>query len=325
VRWVLLVATCLLAASTLAHEVRPAYLELTETAPAEFQVTWKQPLLGDLRLPIDPVFPEGCADVGTRRPEVARAALIERWTLACDADSLEGADIRIAGLSRTLTDVLVRVVSADGSVVSGVLKPDAASMSLAGPAGVAAPAYLLLGIEHLLFGFDHILFVVGLMFLVSGIWPLIKTVTAFTLAHSITLALSTLGVVRLSQQPVEVLIALSILFLAVELARGARADTSTAVRAPWIVAFAFGLLHGFGFAGALADIGLPKDAAAIALLLFNVGVEIGQLAIVAVVLALVWALRRTSVRVPRWIVRLPIYGIGTVSSYWAISRLAALG
>jgi hydrogenase/urease accessory protein HupE len=190
---------------------------------------------------------------------------------------------------------------------------------------VAVPAYLVLGIEHLLFGLDHILFVIGLMFLVRSFWPLVKTITAFTAAHSVTLAASTLGLVRLQQEPVEVVIALSILFLAVELARGADPATSIAVRKPWIVAFAFGLLHGFGFAGALADIGLPRDAAALALLLFNLGVELGQLAIVGIVLTVLWLLRRTGTVWPAWIVRLPIVGMGTISSYWAISRLVAMG
>ena len=338
-----------------AHEVRPAYLELTEVSAGRFEVLWKQPVLADepglvRRLPLRPAFPAHCPETGRALPELTAAALLERWTIDCGAGGLGDAPVEIAGLPRTLTDVLLRVRFIDGASVDHLLRPEAPRVVVSPEAGggMAVPAYLRLGVEHLLFGFDHILFVVGLMFLVRRPLQLVQVVTAFTAAHSITLALSTLGVVTLSQRPVEAVIALSILYLAVELARGAgRAgrdsgaegaggvggasgavgagdERSSLARSPWAIAFGFGLLHGFGFAGALADIGLPEQARAMALLLFNVGVEIGQLMIVGVLLALLYGLRVRRMPLPAAAVQAPIVVMGTVSAYWFLERLLSI-
>ena len=303
-----------------AHEVRPAYLGITETAPGSYEVLWKQPLAGDRLLPLTPTLPEHCAMALQRVADVGRSALVKRWRADCGDAGLVGHRIGIDGLSRTLTDVLVNIALADGTVASRLLRPEAPHFILTAGQGRAVLGYLLLGVEHLLFGIDHILFVIGLMFFISRLGPLVKTITAFTLAHSITLALSALELVYLPQAPVEAVIALSILFLAAERLRGVE-DTITA-RHTWLVAFAFGLLHGFGFAGALADIGLPKAGALWALFLFNVGVELGQILIVAAALALLWALRRARLTPPRWLVRAPLYGMGAVASYWVVARTA---
>ena len=339
-------AAAAMTATTAAHEVRPAYLELNETSAGRFEVLWKQPVLADAepgsirRLPLRPAFPAHCREAGRSLPEVTASALIERWTIDCGAEGLGDAPIEIAGLPRTLTDVLLRVRFRDGTAVDHLLRPEAprATVQPETGGGMAVPAYLRLGVEHLLFGFDHILFVVGLTFLVRRPLQLVQVVTAFTAAHSITLALSTLGVVTLPQRPVEAVIALSILFLAVELARsvggaagareqgaaGAREQRSALARSPWAIAFGFGLLHGFGFAGALADIGLPEQARAMALLLFNVGVEIGQIAVVGLLLALLYGLRARRAALPAIAAQVPIYVMGTVSAYWFLERVLSI-
>ncbi len=364
--WVLaLLGAAVLPSALVAHEVRPAYLELTEVSAGRFEVLWKQPVLADAepglvrRLPLRPAFPAQCREAGRALPELTAAALLERWTIDCGAEGLGAAPIEIAGLPRTLTDVLLRVRFADGASVDHLLRPEAPRVVVSpeGGGGMAVPAYLRLGVEHLLFGFDHILFVIGLMFLVRRPLQLVQVVTAFTAAHSITLALSTLGVLTLSQRPVEAVIALSILYLAVELARdagraghdhhasGAAASAGAGgagrdrhasgaggpagagfslARSPWAIAFGFGLLHGFGFAGALADIGLPEQARAMALLLFNVGVEIGQLMVVGVLLALLYGLRVRRVPVPAAVALAPIVVMGTVSAYWFLERVLTM-
>ena len=343
--WMLaLLGAAALPSGLAAHEVRPAYLELTEVSAGRFEVLWKQPVLADAepglvrRLPLRPAFPAQCREAGRALPELTASALLERWTIDCGAEGLVDAPIEIAGLPRTLTDVLLRVRFRDGEAVDHLLRPEAPRVAVSPEAGggMAVPAYLRLGVEHLLFGFDHILFVVGLMFLVRRPLQLVQVVTAFTAAHSITLALSTLGVLTLSQRPVEAVIALSILYLAVELARGAgraggaggaagaRDGRSSLARSPWAIAFGFGLLHGFGFAGALADIGLPEQARAMALLLFNVGVEIGQLMIVGLLLALLYGLRVRRAPLPAVAVQAPIVVMGTVSAYWFLERVLSM-
>ena len=328
----LLLATLALPAALAAHEVRPAYLEVTEVSAGRFEVLWKQPILPDadpglvLRLPIAPRFPAHCRESDRALPDLTASALIERWTLTCGETGLLGAEITVDGLPRTLTDVLLRVRLRDGTSVDHLLRSEAPRVVLSpgSGGGAAVPTYLLLGIEHLLFGFDHILFVVGLLFFVRRPLQLVQVVTAFTAAHSVTLALSSLGVLTLSQRPVEAAIALSILFLAVELARGAGSEPSVMARSPWTIAFGFGLLHGFGFAGALAEIGLPESARAMALLLFNVGVEIGQLAIVGALLALLQMVKIRRVPVPAFAARLPIHVMGTVSAYWFVERVLSM-
>ena len=334
-RWaVAVLATVVLPLAVEAHEVRPAYLQLTEVSAGRVEVLWKQPILPGAepglarRLPLEPKFPLHCREAERALPDLTDSALIERWVMTCGEGGLSGAnlEVEIGGLPRTLTDVLLRVRFLDGSSVDHLLRPEAPRVALSNEtrAGVTVPTYLQLGVEHLLFGFDHILFIVGLMFLVRRPLQLVQVVTAFTAAHSITLALSTLGVLTLSQRPVEALIALSILFLAVELVRGANGRPTPMARSPWVIAFGFGLLHGFGFAGALSEIGLPEQARAMALLLFNAGVEIGQLAIVVLLLALVRVVSVGRLQVPAVLAQTPIYVMGVVSAYWFVERVFSM-
>ncbi len=307
----------LAASHALAHEVRPAYLQLTEAEPGQFDVLWKQPLLGDRRLPLEPVLPDGCASAGPPVPEVAGAALIEQWRTACD---LRSGTIAISGLSRTLTDVLVEIRYLSAEPVSQLLKPSSPSMDLTSPTPQIW-SYLTFGVEHLLLGLDHILFVVGLVLFIGNTWTLVKTITAFTVAHSITLACSVLGLISLPQGPVEAVIALSILFLARELVEPPQRRSRITLGRPWLMAFAFGLLHGFGFAGALTEIGLPADQLAVSLLLFNLGIEIGQLLVIglllgaAAILGKAWK-RNREVWPGRfaWI-------MGSVAGFWTIDRV----
>jgi hydrogenase/urease accessory protein HupE len=317
------------------HEVRPAYLQITEIEPQRFEVLWKQPVLADRRLPIDAVLPSGCAPVAQRIPEHTGTALIQRWETAC---TLQAGQISISGLSATLTDALVRISYLNGDVISQILSASSPSLDLSDPAP-GAGSYFLLGIEHLLLGIDHILFVVGLVLFIRVPWMLVKAVTAFTVAHSITLALSVLGLVKLPQGPVEAVIALSILFLARELMVPQARRSGLTQAAPWLMAFTFGLLHGFGFAGALTDIGLPRDQLAASLLLFNLGIEAGQLGIIAAMLAAAWLAHRAANLPLRLEERLPLEpplqerallerafttAMGCVAGFWTIDRILAL-
>ncbi|MEO0786816.1 MAG: HupE/UreJ family protein, partial [Pseudomonadota bacterium] len=255
----------MLAAEASAHEVRPAYLEITETAPSTFDVVWKQPLRGGERLKIDPVLPEACVPEGERRSIVA-GVLVHRWQVQCD---LRDGALRVDGLDRTLTDVFVRIEREGEATLTAVLRAANDTVSLApGEGAPGVSAYFRIGVEHILEGYDHLLFVFGLMLLVR-LRQLIPAITAFTLAHSITLGASAMAGISLPGPPVEITIALSIAFLASEAIGRQRGRETLAVRRPWTVAFGIGLVHGFGFAGALSEIGLPEGARLMALLLFN--------------------------------------------------------
>jgi hydrogenase/urease accessory protein HupE len=431
-----------------AHEVRPAFLELTEHAPGEFDVLWKVPAVGGAPLageeiphqspallddpgasrtmpcgcpaptlaqlsrgvlPIHPSLPKDAVTVALPRSERIFGAEVKRWTIRVPR-GLEGWEVGVHGLSATVVDVLVRVAFKDGRVVSRLLRPDAPSFVFTREtAGPAAGGYFVLGVEHILFGIDHLLFVLALVLIVRGAGLLVKTITAFTVAHSITLALATLGVVHVPSAPVEAVIALSIVFVASEIVRirsagrldlpltrpaatlpptggyvvsapvglvaqicnllyrrfvigrasdgssvlavadapqnailrygrlqicatqsgytggGGRGEVerlSLTARAPWLVAGLFGLLHGFGFAGALSQVGLPANDIPLALLFFNLGVEAGQLAFVVVTLGMIALLRR--LRLPEWSPLLPPYAIGSVAMFWVIQRIAVI-
>lgn len=306
-----------------AHEVRPAYLDLREDRPGEFSVLWKTPMLGDLRLALNPAFSgpvEALTSVATR---TTGDAAVQTWRLR--AERLRGQTLRIEGLGTTLTDALVRVAFADGSSWVQRLTPQqlGAIIPTRPSAWGVAATYLTLGIEHILTGIDHLLFVLALLLLTTGTWQLVKTVTAFTVAHSITLGVATLGVVHVPSRPVEAVIALSIVFVAAEIVQARRGRAGLAVQMPWIVAFIFGLLHGFGFAGALSEVGLPEGHIPVALLFFNLGVEVGQLLFIAAVLTLVTGARRIPMAWPRWAGLVPPYAIGSLAMFWVIQRVAA--
>lgn len=320
----LLLIACV-ARTSHAHEVRPAYLELKQVSPDTFDVLWKVPAMGDeLRMGLYVRFPESCETVVEPHAMFVGDAYLERWQIR-HAAGLVGESIVIDGLKTTLTDVLVRVERLDGSTQVTRLMPETPAFVVeATPSPLqVAGTYLVLGIEHILLGLDHLLFILGLVLLVKGWRQLVSTITAFTIAHSLTLAAATMGWVHVPSAPVEACIALSIVFVASEIVRSRQGTQGLTERAPWCVAFTFGLLHGLGFAGALSEVGLPADAIPIALLFFNVGVEIGQLAFVAVVLMAAALLQRLPLRQPTWAWRLLPYAIGTVAMFWVFERTAA--
>ena len=314
--------------SALAHEVRPALVQIQEAADGAIEVTWKQPVAGDVGLRISPRLSGGALDRPPDRETLTDAYRIRTWRLP-PGQALSGQTLSVDGLSMTVTDVLVRVQTRSAAV-STVLKPANPSLrlDLEGPAGVAVPAYLRMGIEHILTGLDHLAFVLGLLLLIGLNLGVVKAVTAFTVAHSLTLAATALGLVQVDPAVIEVLVALSIVFVAVELAAGPDAPATLTRRRPWLVALAFGLLHGFAFAGALAQVGLPKEAAPQALLLFNIGVEIGQLLFLGAAVVAILALRRIRPRLPfltdGFVRQAPAYLIGGVSAYWLIARIAGV-
>jgi hydrogenase/urease accessory protein HupE len=319
---VLALLLALLASRTAAaHEVRPGFLELREQSDGSYSMLWKQPSGGEVEIRIAPVFPEGCRLVTRDRQQVAPGALISRGMLLCQG-GLAGKSIAIAGLETTITDVLVRVHHADGRLESHVLRPASTSVTLGGVTSRSQLAwnYFRLGIEHILLGVDHLLFVLGLLLIVMNRWSLLKTITAFTVAHSITLGIATLGYVSAPAPPLNVAIALSILFLGPEMVRAWRGQTSFTIEHPWVVAFAFGLLHGFGFASGLSTTGLPQAEIPFALLLFNLGVEAGQLAFVLGVVLLERSFRVLEIRWPRYAQLLPAYTVGSLGAYWTLQR-----
>jgi hydrogenase/urease accessory protein HupE len=324
-RFALFALAALAASTTFADVYRPAYLQLREVGADRYDVLWKVPAQGeDLRLAIDVRFPSGTVDVEPRRATVVADARLERWSIE-RAGGLVGARIEIVGRAAGVTDVLARLERLDGTSQVESLAAGHAMFTVLPSPGVAETArtYLVLGVEHILGGVDHLLFVLGLLLIVGGFRRIAITITAFTIAHSITLAAATLGLVHVPQPPVEAAIALSIVFVAVEIVRGLRGERGLTARAPWVVAFTFGLLHGFGFAGALAEIGLPQGAIPLALFTFNVGVEIGQLLFVGAVLAVVAVGIRLRPRMPSWSAWIPPYVIGTVAMFWVAERIAA--
>ena len=333
-RLFLAVVAVLLAQTALSDELRPGYLEMRQTGLETYNLLFKIPARGeDLRLAIYVKLPDGTQDAALPRASFSDGAYVERRSIRRDG-GLAGQAMSIEGLSATSTDVLVRVESLEGAIQTERLSPTKTSfMVQAVPgAGEVAATYLRLGVEHILFGFDHLLFVLALVILVRDWRRVAVTVTAFTIAHSMTLAAATLGFVNVPGPPVEATIALSIMLVAVEILNARAGKPSLTARLPWLVAFSFGLLHGFGFAGALAEVGLPQHAIPVALLFFNLGVEIGQLGFVVAVLTAgslfraAMALRLEPALIQRTVNRLDViaaYMIGTVAAFWLIERTSA--
>lgn len=320
-RYPVLLLLASFATATLAHEARPGYLQLTQTAPTTIELLLKVPAVGNMRLSLSPRLPEHCELVAPAVTHIVDGAYLERATLRC-ATSLTGETIRIDGLSSTLTDVLVRFERMDGTVQVSRLTPAAPSFVVEeSPSALeVATTYLTIGVEHILLGIDHLLFVLALLLVVQGWRRLVATITAFTVAHSVTLAAATLGLVSVPQQPVEAVIALSIVFVAGEIVHISQGRASMTRRRPWIVAFVFGLLHGLGFAGALSEVGLPDQSIPLALLLFNLGVELGQLLFIAAVAVVARLLLVVDAKWPLWTKALPAYGIGSIAVFWVIER-----
>jgi len=322
---VVLAATFFLPAAH-AHESRPAYLEIKETAPGQFSVLWRTPVLAGMRLPLVLKMPDGVRNVKEPVTQELADSLLERRWIDAGPDGLAGKRVELAGLQFTITDALVRVELLDGRTFQTIARPSQPWVEIAASQSgwQVMGTYIVEGVRHILFGADHLLFVLGLLLIVKSRWMLVKTVTAFTVAHSITLASATLGYADAPMLPLNVAIALSILFLGPEIVRSWRGETSFTIRHPWVVAFVFGLLHGFGFASALTGAGLPRADLPLALLSFNVGVEAGQLGFVALILAMERSFRVLEIRWPRWVQALPGYTVGTLGAFWTVQRLALL-
>ena len=315
----------LFSSPAIGHEVRPAYLELRQTGSETYDALWKVPGRGeDLRLGLYVELPAGCTNVTPPRGSMVNSAFTERWTVKC-AGGLIGGTIHIAGLSATTTDVLVRLERLDGTTQVTRLTPSAPSLVVEAAAGVleVVRTYIVLGVEHILTGIDHLLFVLALLIITRGGWKLVKTVSAFTLSHSITLSAATLGFVHVPQRPVEAVIALSIVFVAVEVVRMHRGLETITARAPWLVALTVGLMHGLGFASGLSEAGLPQGHIPAALLFFSVGVESGHFLFIGAVLSLIALVRRIHISFPRWAELIPPYAIGGIAMFWVIQRIAA--
>lgn len=306
----------------MADEIRPGYLELNTSDGLVYSVKWKVPMKGDLVLSLNPVLPDSCTERIPPSSMKSGSAMITRWSLTC-ATGIYKKQIRIDGLENTMTDVLVRIVHQDGVTQMVRLTPSETGFEVAAKTSNldVIRVYTALGIEHILLGVDHLLFVFALLLIVRGWRRLVGTITAFTLAHSITLAAATMGYVHVAQAPVEAVIALSILFLATEVIHNRQGRPGLAKRFPWLVAFIFGLLHGFGFAGALAEIGLPQQSIPLALLFFNVGVELGQLLFVVAVVGVGWGLKKLlAQKVLNGGEVAASYLIGSLSAFWLIER-----
>ncbi|WP_115462532.1 HupE/UreJ family protein [Winogradskyella aurantiaca] len=320
-RFLILITVLIFSFKSAAHEIRPAYLQLVQIDQNTYEAYWKVPILGELIPKINPVFPSGFQLEQLNRPNKAGGAVVYSYRLKSEM-ALPGQVLYIDGLDKTLIDALLTITYLNGETVSVLLQPDKDSIIIPGESKLIdiIKTYTILGIEHILLGFDHLLFVLALILIVNSNWKIIKTVTAFTLAHSITLSAAALGLVFVPGPPVEAIIALSIVFLALEIVLNLRGKETLTSRQPWIVAFVFGLLHGFGFAGALSDIGLPQQNIPWALGFFNIGVELGQIAFILVVVLLTKVLNLKK-NWPLATKLIPAYGIGSIACFWLIERI----
>jgi hydrogenase/urease accessory protein HupE len=308
-----------------AHEIRPAYLEIRETADHSLSITWKQPLMGEYGVPLHPVISAGWLQDSTAEQSYTESYLVKHWKVSPAHATLDAQTITIYGLEKTITDVLVQIILPQSSFTY-LVKPirPFVKLNISKPQPPPVWQYIQLGIYHIWTGVDHLLFLFGLLLLVRTRSLLIWTITAFTIAHSITLALATLHIVNVSSAFTEAAIALSIVFLGVELVHHYQGKNGLAFKFPWLVSFLFGLLHGLGFATALSDVGLPQNNIPMALFLFNVGVELGQLSYVTLMLLLIAVIKRPRFQFPAWSVRIPAYVIGTLATYWFIERVLAI-
>ena len=321
----MLIAAAAFVPSCRAHETRPAYLEIKESSPNLYDVVWRTPVNAGMRLPIVLQLPPDAKNVTAPTTQELTDSLVERRVIGIPT-GLAGKRIDFVGLQGTITDVLVRVELLDGRKWTTIVHPSQSWFEVSPSVGKLATVgtFIVQGIRHILFGADHLLFVLGLLLIVKNRWMLLKTITAFTVAHSITLAIAALGYANAPTLPLNAAIALSILFLGPEIVRSWRGEGSFTIRHPWVVAFAFGLLHGFGFASALTSAGLPSSELPWALLSFNVGVEIGQIGFVILILLLERAFRVLEIRWPRVVEALPGYTVGSLGAFWTIQRVAIL-
>lgn len=307
-----------------AHVFAPSLLELREISGGSgrnvMAVRWKQPRARVAGSQLTPVLPEDCVQ-DEPQSVIEGTGLVSTWTVEC-RESLVGRKVSVLGISGSGADVLLRVVMEEGPTINHVLKPGQSEYLIPERQSILSITsdYVQLGVEHILSGWDHLLFVLGLVLLVGRGRALLWTITAFTAGHSITLGLAALGMVRFSPGPIEALIAFSIYLLAIELVRSQKGQWTLMQRMPWIVAGGFGLLHGLGFAGALMEVGLPESEIPLALLSFNIGIELGQLLFVALVIAGWSVLGAVPFSWPNWVRYTPAYAIGTLAAYWFFER-----
>lgn len=322
-RLVLALFALLAAIEARADELRPGYMELTQETATEWKLVWKAPILGGLATRARPLLPDFC-ELKLDTPRLSGTAVVATGKVTCSRP-LEGATVGLDGMEPGSTDALLRVAPLGRPIQTERLAPGSSSFTVNAVPDrwQVARTYFVIGVEHIVAGFDHLLFVVALVLLLQRGWSVVAAATAFTLAHSMTLAGTTLGLFGLPQAPVEATIALSIVFLAVEIVKARPGEPRLSERAPWVVAFLFGLLHGFGFAGALREIGLPETDVPMALLTFNLGVEAGQLLIIAVTVAILAALDRFAPKARRPAIIACTYLIGAVASFWFIERIWA--
>ena len=306
-----------------ADEFAPALLQISERDGGWVDVTWKIPVRQNRGLGLTPVLPDFLEPIGPATEKQFLGAWVEHSTYRTGGRTLTGTTLSIKGLDSIPTDVVVRIALQDGTQHSTILRGSNASYTIPERATKmeVAGSYWRMGTIHILEGADHLLFVLALLLIVSGLMPLLKAVTAFTVAHSITLVLATLGLVHMPSSPTEAIIALSIVFLAGEIIHKHQGKTGITERWPWLIAFIFGLFHGLGFAGALSEIGVPQHEVPLALLMFNVGVETGQLLFIAAVLSLMALFKRLPVTLPQGAWRLMPYSIGGVAAFWTIQRV----
>jgi hydrogenase/urease accessory protein HupE len=322
-RWALLALLLSVAGQARADDLRPGYLELTQKSGSQWRMVWKAPIRAGQVTRAQPLVPKSCSYRATKQ-EAAATALISVTLLDCPT-GLKGQTFGLIAIDAQFSDALVRVASQGKPVQTLRLTSAQPTFMIAKTPDrfQVAKTYFLLGVSHILAGFDHLLFVIALVLLLSGARRIIETVTAFTLAHSLTLIGTTLEWISVQHQPVEVTIALSILFLAVEIVKADPAKPRLSERFPWAIAFGFGLLHGFGFAGALAEIGLPQGEVPTALLTFNLGVEAGQLVIVSTAFLVLALVRRYAKLWVGTLRRSLAYAIGIIASFWFIERALA--
>jgi hydrogenase/urease accessory protein HupE len=317
----LLLSLILAVSGARADELRPGYLELRQRSAGEWRMVWKAPIKGGLASNARPALPAFCTQTLASRT-IINGAVVTISNVTC-TQALAGVRVGLTGLDATFTDALMRIAPLGASVQAARLTPDApiAEIAVKVESVQVGKTYFLLGVEHILEGFDHLLFVLSLVLLLTGGWQIAKAVTAFTVAHSITLVATSLHLLSVPRQPVEVCIALSIVFLAVEIVKSRQGAPRLSERIPWVVAFAFGLLHGFGFAGALAEIGLPEGEVPMALFSFNLGVEAGQLIIVGAGLILLAITRYMPAVLLETVRKGMAYAIGSVAAFWMIERM----
>ena len=308
--------------TSIADEFRPATLEVNERDNEWVDITWKVPLVQDAPVAATPVLPDFLKPVGPGSSRQVLGAQLYNATFHSDGRVLNGSTITIDGLAGIPMDVMVRVILRDGTEHSAMLRSGNVSFTIPELATRTelAISYWQMGTIHILEGFDHLLFLLTLLLIVNGIWPLLKTVTAFTIAHSLTLALATLDLVHIPPSPTEAVIALSIMLLAVEVVRKNQGELTLSERFPWLVAFTFGLVHGLGFAGALSEIGVPQNEIPLTLLMFNVGVETGQVTFVVAVSLLLAGLHRIHNHSALTLARATPYAIGGLAAFWTIER-----